>query len=89
MNRKQTVAALASGLAIATTGLVVSSDGQAAPEADGKQRSPAAAARAPDQDHAAQLAALLGVPRSTVTEALAEVFGPSGEPPGQEPPRRT
>jgi hypothetical protein len=82
VNTKQKVAALASGLAIATTGVVVS-DSQASPETDGSKGSPPAAARARGQDHAAQLAVLLGVSRSAVTEALEAVFGPSREPPAE------
>jgi hypothetical protein len=85
VNSKQKVAALASGLAIATTGLVVSTEPQATPDNESKHRSPAAAAGARDPDHAARLAALLGVPQSAVTDALEEVFGPSGEPPRQVP----
>ena len=85
VNSKQKVAALASGLAIATTGLVVSSEAQAVPDNDSKHGAPALATGARDQDHAARLAALLGVPQSAVSEALEEVFGPSGEPPRQVP----
>jgi hypothetical protein len=87
VNTKQKVAALASGLAIATTGVVVSDSQASSPETDGGKGSPPAAARARRQDHAAQLAALLGVPRSAVTDALEKVFGPTREPPPQGPAR--